>query len=299
MNRLVIVYNKNSTKYPRVKTEILNRLRGKYTPYEINTETNVDGNAAKLAPFIQSGDRIIAAGGDGTATICINAIIGSNLADEVTFGVLPYGNFNDMARCFGRLTVTDILADKTKFEKAYPLRIYLDEQPYRYGMCYVTIGLFAASTRIFDEQPIRQKMRAANTMLSSLISLAQWYYGHRKEFFLPPFKINGRKLRTRTTDYLAVNCTSMAGVMRNKHRFYLGNTFLSGFDDLSKWGNLANIMSKSVGWQIPGNQTYGDILEFSEPATVEIQSEGEYAAVTATSIAIRKSKTAINVLTHR
>ena len=71
-------------------------------------DTDVDDNSHRLAKVFRDDDLVIAAGGDGTATIAINGIMLSD-AKNVRIGVLGFGNFNDTARSFGDVKFEDII----------------------------------------------------------------------------------------------------------------------------------------------------------------------------------------------
>ena len=56
-------------------------------------------------------------------------------------------------------------------------------------------------------------------------------------------------------------------------------------------------MFKSILFRTPGSETSGDILEFTKPATVELQAEGESCVLKDVSrIEIRKSKKCLKVI---
>jgi len=301
MKRLVVVYNSHSSKYSRVKKEVLDQLTGDWTPYEINTKLDVDGNAKEMAKFVKSGDRVISAGGDGTAIICANAILQSG-ASGCELGVLPYGNFNDMARCFGKLEVEDIIGPVVNAIETYPLEVKIDGKHRRYGICYFTIGLLAESTEIFDQNKIRSRLRRSKKSISySLYKLVGWYVKNCRHRFMPKlFTINGIQKHNKS-DYAAVNGTSAAGVLRNRKRFYRDKTkFLSHSVNLRNVFTLLGFILRSVIWQIPGTITRRDVLEFQEPATVEIQGEGEYFRVEVQkSIEFIKPNKSINIITGK
>jgi hypothetical protein len=300
MQRLVVVYNRHSSKYARVKSEVLDRLPTDTVHYQIDNTKQVDANAAALAKFLQPGDRIISAGGDGTATVCVNAIIASK-HDGITLGVLPYGNFNDMARTFGRLRLRHLVGPEVRTTPAYALDLIADGHHVRYGMCYFTVGMFAESTRIFDRDTVRTAISThRHSRPHAIKHLAAWYLQHRHDQFLPPeFRLGGRK-QSYLTDYVAVNATSMAGVMRNRKPYYRGKTFLSETGNLGHWSGLLGVMIPSVAWQIPGRASRGDVLKFPQPATVEVQAEGEYFTLRDLHVLeVRKSARAINMITRR
>ena len=108
MKRILIVYNPRSSRYAEVKQEVLAPARdlkgcivGKY---EVKP-TNIDDNINTLAKLLKNGDLVISAGGDATGVISANAILKSK--KDVTLSALPYGNFNDLARTLGTMTMED------------------------------------------------------------------------------------------------------------------------------------------------------------------------------------------------
>jgi hypothetical protein len=298
--RLLVVYNRHSSRYTEVRTTVLDRLPSGWAEYQIDNTEGVDPNSAALARLLRPGDRILSAGGDGTASVCVNAILAAR-QDGVSLGVMPYGNFNDMARTFGRLRLADFTLDQPpRTTPAYPLDLIVNSKHRRYGMCYFTLGMFAESTTIFDHDHIRAALRAGrHSRPRSIRYLADWYLQHRHDQFLPDtFRLNGRRV-SGATDYVAVNATSMAGVMRDRHRYYGKRTFLSETGDLGHWLGLFGIVAPSVFWQIPGSASRGDVLEFSSPATVTAQSEGESIVLEqVTTIELKKSKQPINIITR-
>ena len=99
MKRLFVIYNPHSSRFAEVKKDVLDQLvkiKGyAIGKYEVD-RTNVDKNTAKLAKLLKNGDILISAGGDATGIIASNGILKSN--KDATLAVLPYGNFNDLAR---------------------------------------------------------------------------------------------------------------------------------------------------------------------------------------------------------
>ena len=66
-------------------------------------------NVKNLKAEIKDGDLCFALGGDATAAITANAILESN--KDATLAVLPYGNFNDLARTLGTMKLSDFVAE--------------------------------------------------------------------------------------------------------------------------------------------------------------------------------------------
>ena len=114
MQRIILIYNPRSSRFNTVKQEVLSKtttLKGYMIgKYEVEP-TNVDKNAAKFTKILKNGDLVIAAGGDATASIAANGILHSN--KDVKLAVLPYGNFNDLARTLRSTTFEDIFSSNS------------------------------------------------------------------------------------------------------------------------------------------------------------------------------------------
>lgn len=299
MKQLFILYNPNSSRSADVKRGVLDHqkdfkgyLIGKY---EVE-KTDVDKNATKFAKLLKDGDLVIAAGGDATGVIAANAILKSE--KDVTLAVLPYGNFNDLSRTLGTKTLDDISSAYSN--KFYPLEIYVDDKFFRYATCYVTVGMMAEAVRLYDEPKMRKTLKTAKgRKIGSYTNLASWYFKNRhKKIFLPDFKLNGKLQPKKTSDYAAVNGRYMARVMKGGEDYKNPKIFRSETDRLTNFWRLFKLMFKSIFFRIPGSETKGDILEFFEPATVELQAEGEYKTLESVkTIEIRKSKKCLKVIT--
>ena len=278
MKRLIVVYNPRSSRYEDVKREVLEKtkdLKGfMIGKYEVEP-TDVDQNATKLSKILKNDDLVIAAGGDATAQIAANSILKSD--KDVSLAVLPYGNFNDLSRTLQTNSIEQILKQKTS-RKLYPLEIIVDGKLFRYATCYVTIGMTAEAVSLYDTPKVRKKLKTNfGRKISSYTSLANWYFKNRhKKVFLPEFKLNGNLQHKKTSDYAAINGRSMARVMRGGEDYKKPKVFRSETDRLTNFWRLLNLMVKSIFHRIPGSETNGDILEFTNPATVAVQAEGEY-----------------------
>lgn len=279
MRRLMIVYNPRSSRFVDVEKEVLSKARdlkgymvGKY---EVEP-TDVDKNAIKFAKLIKDGDLVLAAGGDATGIIASNGIIKSG--KDATLAVLPYGNFNDLARTLGTKTFEDVFDKNNKVKKLYPLEIYIDGKFFRYATCYVTIGMTAEVCEIFDEPKFRKKMqKGSKSSWRSYIALSKWYFKNRhKRVFIPPFTINGKPAEKKASDYCALSGKSMCRVMKGGDDYLKPKVFRSMNRKLTSFPRLFVLMTKAIFARTPGEETTGDVLEFLKPATVELQAEGEY-----------------------
>ena len=300
MKRVLIVYNPRSSRFADMKKEVLSRLRelkgcmiGKY---EVE-KTDVDRNAVKFARIIRDGDTVLAVGGDATAVIAANGILRSG--KDARLAVLPYGNFNDLSRTLGVRDFDDLLSKDNKVRRLYPLEILVDGKLLRYATCYVTVGMTAEATKLFDQPKVRKALRnRTGRSVGSYINLANWYFKNRhKKKFIPQFKINGVVQDEKTSDYIAVNGRRMARVMRGGEDCFVPKVFRSETDKLVNFFCLVKMMIKSMLVRIPGTETKGDKLEFLVPATVEIQAEGEMCVLrNAREIEIRKTDKWLKVI---
>lgn len=312
MKKLVLVYNPRSSHYVRVKAEVLDVARklagwmvGKY---EIKP-TKIRDNAETLAQLLGDGDLVIAVGGDGTASIAVNAVMRSGR--RVTLGVLGYGNFNDMAMAFGIERpveygdeflggITEIVKrfETNDVERVWPLEVKVDDEHWRYAMCYVTCGMLAASTVVFDEREVREQLRTGRRgLLFSWLASVGWYFRNRKKHSpLPTMKLNGVEVLDGTTDYIAMNSDRMARLMKGE-RWYLEKvSFASATFNIRGLGGVLKLMIRSL-WKTPVVETRGDVLELDNPDDIEIQVEGEYQKLEGvTKVEVKKAEVPLRVV---
>lgn len=280
MQRILLVYNPHSSQYLRVKDEVISRvtkikgcLVGKFAIKKAPFEENVKA----LKKVLQDGDFAIAAGGDATAAVAANAIMESK--KDVVLGVLPYGNFNDLARTLGTMKYGDLFPRKANsIRRLYPLDIIVDGKHWRYATCYVTAGMTAEAVELFDEPKFRAYMQKGHkSSWRSYVKLAEWYFKNRhKKVFLPSFTINGQPVKSGVSDYCALSGRSMCRVMKGGDDYLDPKVFRSEVCRLINFWRLIKLMAISIIKRTPGTTTEGDLLEFLEPATVELQAEGEY-----------------------
>ncbi len=204
LKKLIVVYNPRSSKHAAVAREVLAPARklsgwlvGKYEARAMGLHENAD----ELAKILNDGDLVVAAGGDGTAAMTANAVMRSG--KDVVLGVLGYGNFNDLARMLkakraveyggefvGGVTEIAERYSAGKVKEIYPLEVKVDGEHWRYAPCYLSLGLFAESTAVFDEPKVREKLKTGKkSLIFSVWTLAKWYFRNRKREFLPEGKM--------------------------------------------------------------------------------------------------------------
>ena len=276
MKRLLIVYNSRSSRYADVAEEVLRparELKGYLVgKYEVE-KTDLEQNVVKLAGLLQNGDRVVAAGGDATAVIAVNAIMTSGM--DVELAVLPYGNFNDLARTLRIKKFADAVEGKVR--KLYPLEILVDGKHVRYATCYVTVGMMAEAVKLYDGKKMRRVLKSWwGRYVGAYWDLAGWYFkNRRKKTFVPEFRLNGALQKGRVSDYVAVNGRSMARVMRGYDDWGRAEIFRHEVGKLTSFWRLAGFMLRSMVVRVPGVETGGDKLELVEPGRIKMQAEGE------------------------
>ena len=299
MKRLIILYNPRSSRFAEVENEVLapaRKLKG-YTigKYEVKP-TDIDDNINQFSKLLKDGDLVISAGGDATGVISANGIIKSK--KNATLAVLPYGNFNDLARTLGTKSFDEVFSNH-KTSKLYPLKISIDGKFFRYATCYVTIGMTASAVYLYDQPKMRKKLKSTfGRNISSYTELASWYFKHRhKKVFLPEFTLNGIKQHPKSSDYAAVNGRSMARVMKGGDDFLNPHRFRHETDRLTSFFRLARLMLRSIFKRIPGSDTTGDIIEFTKPSTTELQAEGEHKVLkNIKTIEVKKDQVCLKVI---
>lgn len=321
MQRIIIAYNPRSSKQQKIKKEVVRPLSalGGYQvgKYEVK-KISVNENAKELAKILMDGDLLVSAGGDGTATMALNAAMESQ--KDVTLGVLGYGNFNDFSRMLGEKNYECLISDFENglTKKLYPLEALLDGEHWRYSACYFTVGMFAESTEVFNTPRTREKLRKGNKGLSySIRTLIRWYFGNRNKAFLPKdvqldnallnkMKIakSGRENivqvapKKRVSDIIFVNSKTVAKIMKGGKYWQKPDELFVSYGRLKSFWRLAWFMMRSILVHIPGKKrsSQGVKISFSGPEEFEIQAEGEYARVKAKELMVRKNTRGIRVV---
>lgn len=331
LKKLIIVYNSRSSQKEAIEREVLAPARkikgwlvGRYAVKEVSLKENVK----QLAKILNDGDLVVAVGGDGTATMAANGVLRSK--KDVVFGAMGYGNFNDLAKIFktkrpveyggeyiGGLSEIMARFEAGKISTIYPLEVQIDGKHWRYVLSYMTLGMFAESTRVFDEPKVRKKLqKGGKHLVFSVWQLAKWYFKNQKREFIPKGELerdDGREVKlvsgpeimidgaarlpVGTTDYLAVNGPRLARVMRGGRWYLKPENFRSGTARLSSFWCLMWFMLRSMLWRVPGKRTQKDIIKFAHPSEVEIQAEGEYECLKdIQEIVVSKSSRALKVI---
>ena len=282
--RVILVCNRKSTGYKRVEKEVVTTLREfilqqkgiTFLRFDVESPT-LEENAKRLANLIGDGDVVLVAGGDGTAGIGVNGIMQSG--KDAKFYVIPYGNFND---------IIQILRSNSG-KKVYPIEALVDGKYFRYALAYFTVGMMAESTKIFDDEKVRRKLRKSKfNLIFSLKTLLMWFFVNRKKDYIT---IDGQKY----SDILVVNGKNVARLMKGGD-YYLGENFLYTEQRLNNLFAMVFFMLQAMFSGIPGKKLKNKRIRFEEKQRIFIQSEGEYKDLVVQEISFLKSKKSIEIL---
>ena len=337
MQRVIIAYNPRSSKNAKIQKEVIRPISG-LNGYQVGKfevkKASVNENAEQLAKLLLDGDLLISAGGDGTATMVLNAAMISE--KDVTMGVLGYGNFNDFARTLGEKNYKDLISDfeSGTTQRLFPMEAVLDGEHWRYAACYFTVGMFAESTEAFNNQKVRNKLKKGKKGLCYSISvLRKWYFKNRKRGFLPKdIQLNDKPMNRmkiaktgrenivqvapmkRVSDVLFVNSKTVAKLMRGGNYWQQPTEIFVSYGRLKSFWRLVWFMMRSILVHLPGRKyCSGDLnggeisqksaeknykvkIDFSGPEEFEIQAEGEYARVKAKELVIKKNARGVKVV---
>ncbi|MBQ7802300.1 hypothetical protein IJ380_00305 [Candidatus Saccharibacteria bacterium] len=281
MKRLIIVYNPRSTRFPEVEREVISRARKLkgwvVLKFEV-PEESVQKASEKLSGIIRKDDLVLSAGGDGTATMVLNAILKSE--KRATMGAMGFGNFNDFSETLGNESFNKIIKrfEEGKFENFYPLEIKINEKFYGFSGMYFSVGMMAEATRIFEKKKNRKRIRKTKNRLQFVANRAFFWYlknKRRKDFLPEGVKLNGEKLLKNTTDYLALNGREIASLIPAEGWTERKKVFWSGEMRNRNLFRALKIFVRALEEELPGGETTGDVLEFPVPATVFVHAEGE------------------------
>ena len=306
--RMVFVCNPHSTRAKKALKSLspqLQELSHWGLPFVIYStkSPNFDINVEALFDFVEDGDLAVSVGGDATASMVINASIKAKIEKGYTVfaTALPFGNFSDIAANFGCRNIHDILNGRVA--EFWPLACTVDGELWRYGVEYVSVGLYAEACELFDEKDVREaisKVPILRTPMSA-VTLATWWQKVRGKRFLANFNIKSKK-KTRTkrqrakgaSNYLAINGRSVARVLGGtKNR---PDTFKHQVGCPDRPLELLGNMIEGILFRLPGEESRADTITFDEAKEFTVQADGEYESFTAKTIEIRKANTFVPVI---
>ena len=303
VKRLIIVYSPNSTSFSEVEREVIvksRKIKGwMVAKFEVK-EASVRDNASRLAKIIRKGDLVLSVGGDGTATMSMNAVIKSE--EIATLAVMPFGNFNDFAETLGRMSFEQIIRrfEEERYIDFYPLDIRVNKKHYAYSGLYFTIGMMAEAVGVLKRPRVRRELlKARNRMRFSARKLFGWYIKnkHRTNFLPSETKLNGLTLAKGTTDYVAMNGSSLAGVVPGGMWYRSASQFWSGTMRNRSLFRMFRKFMIALGGDLPGKESKDDVLTFDKLSSVYVLVEGEGEKLDSVSeISVSKSEKGLRVI---
>lgn len=278
--RLVVVTNKNSTGAKNVERSVLTPLREENISFD-QFETpspDTEANIIAMQDFFRDGDRIISAAGDGTAMQVTNAVLRSKLHDA-EIGFLPFGNFNDLAKSHKARDPVALSRSSFTVEHA-PLSVNVNGEYWRDAPSYVTLGWTALAAEQFGNGTSREAMQSSPEALKlgrSLLQLAESYFKNRHEM-LPEFYTSDSPIvRRAVTDFIAINSPRVGNIVRSSKNYYDSDHFGTAEVDVSRILTNIPFGLRAISGRTPATPVGATTLYFEKPATVPIQSEGEFS----------------------
>lgn len=287
--RVVVVKNPASTQSKSVERDVVERLRdNNFSPVIFETPaSHRQDNIDVMREFIEPGDRIIVAGGDGTGNIAANAAIDSG-QEAVQLGFLGYGNSNDMASVFsGHSRYKDplALAKSEASTDAYPLRVDVNGEFDRHALLYASLGWTAKAAAAFNTPDTRQELHSGkSTRLDNFRKIANIYQTTKDSVSLADFRLGDDPKVHQAADILMLNGPTMAGMVSSGQNYYEGTNFLRTVTDTIKLNHnmpfislsLLNFITRNkLKLHLPGEDVSSQIILFDN-ASVDIQTDGEH-----------------------
>ena len=298
--RLVLVYNPNSSHFKKMEKKVLRPARKSelfdLVEYQVK-KVVVERNVTALVKILKKGDLVVSMGGDGTATMTLNAILKSE-KEGITFGVLGYGNFNDVAMTIGSASLEDIINTIAVGEsrEVWPVECHLDGKLWRYGLGYFTVGMMAEACSTFEERKNRKELkRGDKSVIFSVWRLFKWWRENRKKNFLPEvIKVNGEEEKKRS-DILVLNGRRMGKLIKGGMYAIRPDEMLFYAGKMRSWVGILTFMFRSMLFGMPSETRRRAEIEFDKKTEVTIQGEGEFKRAKVKKIEFIKSKKAVFV----
>lgn len=298
--RLVLVYNPNSSHFKKMEKKVLRPARKREDLELVEFQVKrvvVERNVTALTKILKKGDLVVSMGGDGTATMTLNAILKSG-KEGIFFGVLGYGNFNDVAMTIGSENFDDILdtVDVGEVREVWPVECHLDGKLWRYGMGYFTVGMMAEACSTFEERKNRKELkRGDKSVVFSVWRLFTWWRKNRKKEFLPEvFCVDGEENKKKS-DILVLNGRRMGKLIRGGMNASRPDEMLFYTGKMSSWAGILGFMLRSMLFGMPSEIRRKATIEFDKKTQVMIQGEGEFKKTKVKKIELIKSRKSVFV----
>jgi hypothetical protein len=282
VERIVLVHNPTSTRADDIARCVVAPLQNEHIPYTdyptkyADSEHNIDD----MRSIFQDGDTLLCAGGDGTVMQVANAVLRNNHLNT-RVGYLAYGNFNDLA---GRTrNPLELLNPAAQIAERYPLTITVDGRYWRDAPGYMTIGFTAVAASRFAHPEVREHMKRAPewAKLAASIGRLGITYFHDRRTFLPPFSTNESPIvHHAVTDIIALNNRHAGRIIRSETDYGTAATFGYHTADVSTIAKNIPFGLRALSGHAPLAPLSHLAIDFQTPASLPIQTEGEFAELT-------------------
>ena len=162
-------YGAGRSRWEKVKAQLIKRI-GVFEVEEIDSSERVIHQVSKA---LRNGERkFIAAGGDGTVNLLLNAIMKLRCNAGVTMGAVGLGSSNDVHKPLRKEALISGIPLRIDFENAFPCDVirmdYQDSEEgagTRFCLLNASIGVTAEANAIYNSRPgfIRMFQRASVT----------------------------------------------------------------------------------------------------------------------------------------
>jgi diacylglycerol kinase family enzyme len=222
--RIVVVHNPICTQADRIGRDVFGALDENRVPYaDFSTKwPDPKANEDEIRAFLKDGDRVIAAGGDGTVATAARALVGR----EIQLGALPFGNYNDVSRAHTDTGqgVMGLVAENTPVVDHSPIIMSVNGNPIGQILGSAGLGRTVYGVEAMNEPKAREARRRNNAGGYGKLALEIMKHFSAQ---LPPYRLNGSdRVSAHSSDIMITNLPSNGGgAVESQQTFYRGETF--------------------------------------------------------------------------
>ncbi len=252
-----------------------------------------------VAKNLHDGDKVFAAGGDGTVSAILNGCLKSRR--DVTFGIIGLGRGNDAARAISGRTINPIRLLSSETAKVFPLEIFAGRKHVRFALQHVVLGAAAETAALFDQQSRRSRNIASQSVaagISETIKYLREVKGRVDELF-PYHEHNSDPSNDN------VICLSNGRVakvfyprihgIRTVSAHVATDEFMTISTRIVGTSNDATLIASWALRGLPCVSTAGETFAFSQSEKILLSIDGEMLTVTTDKLRVRKSSRGLRV----
>ncbi len=296
--QLVIVQNPQSTRAELFDERVAFPLHQAGIDFRIiPTESkDAEANIAALSEQLPDSGIVISAGGDGTASQVMNAVLRGKKRNKegvakVALGFVRLGNFNDIAgEHTGAQDVLTLL--DAPIVNIRPMIVEVDGEYLCHAPGYFSLGGASLAARKFSEKGTRQEVRQTPEQLKLASSLGRVaaHYMQNRDQYLPAFRVNnGTRIVEKATDIIAINTPRVARVVRTQRPYYDSPEFGARTNiDTSRIVPNVPVGLRALAGKMPLVPVENMHITFAEDALVPAQAEGEFRLLKVKELSVHK-----------